>query len=291
MNTSVVSSGGRADALDPASGRSESPTGLAELKAKSGSIAFLLLLTCAATARGGTGDDRWPPFLEPASAFPDGVVDIVERLWLAPTLTRTVRGSPARVPFELYLAFVDEPGVTAAAARHLGLARYEVEAIDGDWYRATDNDGARGVWRVLAREPTRRIVLSRGEHAGRLLGRIGGSALTILDLEPGGEGVQPMLTARVHIENRVAAALARVLIGVFGHLADHKLTEGFRVTAGVAAWAAAQPEEFCAWLTREPIPVARRERLLDTVSGCSLPNGPVTPPRRSAGPATRPLPA
>ena len=106
--------------------------------------------------------------------FPEDVAASVEQLWLAPTLTRTVEGDPARVPFELYLVFVDEPAVTAAAARHLGLARYEVEAIDGGWYRATDNDGASGVWRVLAREPTRRVVLSRGEHSGRLLGHIGG---------------------------------------------------------------------------------------------------------------------
>jgi hypothetical protein len=225
--------------------------------------------------------------------FPEDVAASVEQLWLAPTLTRTVEGDPARVPFELYLAFVDEPAVTAAAARHLGLARYEVEAIDGGWYRATDNDGASGVWRVLAREPTRRVVLSRGEHSGRLLGHIGGSALTIIELESHGDRVRPKLTARVYIDNRVAAALARVLIAVFGHLADHKLTEGFRVTAGVAAWAAEQPQEFCAWLAEAPLPATRRARLLDVVSasprsGCAVTNASLTPPRHSAGPATRP---
>ncbi|HET9491647.1 MAG TPA: hypothetical protein VFR64_18055 [Methylomirabilota bacterium] len=293
MNTSVLSSGGRGDTLDPASERSKSPTAQADLKAKSRIIALLLLLTCAATASGDAGDRHWPPFLAPASMFSEDIVATVERLWSAPTLTRTVQGDPAHVPFELYLALVDEPAVMAAAARHLGLARYEVEAIDDGWYRATDNDGARGVWRILARGPTRRIVLSRGEHSGRLLGHIGGSALTILELEPLGDGVQPRLTAHVHIDNRVAAAVARVLIAVFGHLADDKLAEGFRVTAGVAAWAAAQPEAFCAWLAEAPIPQARRARLLDVVStstpnGCGLANASLTPPRRSAGPATRP---
>lgn len=291
MITPVSGSGRRADTLDPASGTPESRTYPAESKAKNGGLALLLLLTCSATVAAQAGDDRWPPFLGPTTAYPDDIVVTVERLWLAPTLTRTVRATPVRVPFELYATLVDEPEVTAAAARHLGLARYEVTAIDDDWYRATDNDGARGVWRILAREPTRWVVLSRGEHSGRLLGRIGGSALTVIELEPGGEGVQPTLTAHVHIDNRVAAALARVLVTIFGHLADRKLSEGFRVTAAVAEWATGRPEEFCAWLNQQPIPAPRRARLLDVMSECGLAHDTITRPRHSAGPATPPLPA
>lgn len=261
---------------------------LAGRKAKTGGLAFVVLVTCSATARAQAPAAAWPPFLTPASAYSDDVVAAVERLWRAPTLTRTVRASAVHVPFELYLAFVDAPSVTAAAARDLGLARYEVEAIDDDWYRATDNDGARGVWRVLAREHGRRIVLSRGQHSGHLLGRIGGSALTILELESKDESVQSTLTARVHIDNRVAAALARALIAVFGHLADRKLTEGLRVTAGVAAWANARPEEFCGWLVQRP-PMSAREAAPGLVMGCGLASGDIRPPRRSAGPATPPL--
>jgi hypothetical protein len=261
---------------------------LAGRKAKTGGIAFVVLVACTATARAEAPAEAWPPFLTPASAYSGDVVAAVERLWRAPTLMRTVRVSAAHVPFELYLAFVDAPSVTAAAARHLGLARYEVEALDEDWYLATDNDGARGVWRVLVREQKRRIVLSRGQHSGYLLGRIDGSALTILELESKDESVRSTLTARVHIENGAAAALARALVAVFGHLADRKLTEGFRVTADVAAWANAHPEEFCSWLSQLPR-IAAREGAPGVVMGCGLASSGVTPPRRSAGPATPPL--
>jgi hypothetical protein len=229
---------------------------------------LLLIAAGAAGVAGETPDRHWPPFLAPPSAFSRDIATTVERLWLAPTLTRTVRGRPARAPFELYSALVDTPEVTAAAARFLGVARYEVEPIEDGWYRATDNNGARGVWRVLVREPTRRVVLSRGEHSGGLLGRIGGSALTVMEFTAGEGAVRPTLTVHVYIENPVAASLARLLLPMFGRLADHKLAEGFAVTARVAEWARERPQEFCAWLSHEPLPPPRRQRLLAVLTEC-----------------------
>lgn len=237
-------------------------------KAKSGGLALLLLAACTAAVAGETPDSGWPPFLFPRSTFSEDVVVIVERLWLAPTLTRTVRGRPARAPLEMFAALLDSPEVTAAAARFLHLARYEVEPIDVDRYRATDNDGARGTWHVLARSPTRRVVLSRGEHAGSLLGRISGTALTVVEVASIGGGVEPIVTARVHIENPVAAALARLLITVFGRVADRKMIEGVTVTSRVAEWALEQPQEFCDWLAQEPLPPGSRQRLLTVVPEC-----------------------
>lgn len=211
----------------------------------------------------------WPAFLEPRESFPSDVIAAVERVWQEPTLRRTVRGRPARAPFAVHAAFVDTPEVTAAAARFLGLARYQVESLGDDRYRADDGDGARGRYQVLRREPTRRVILSWGEHTGRVLGTIHGSALSVLDFEPGGDGVEQVLTAYVRIENRFAAALARVVLALFGFVADRKLTEGFRVTAGVAEWAAERPDEFCAWLARESLRPERRERLLAALPACA----------------------
>lgn len=193
----------------------------------------------------------------------------MERIWTDPTLTRTVRGRPAHVPFEVYGAFVDAPDVTAAAARFRRQARHEVEALDDDWYRATDNDGSRGIYRVILREPLRRVVVSWGEHSGRILGTISGSALTVVEFQENATGVEQVLTAYVRIDQPVAAAFARLLIPIFGHFADRKLAEGFAVTASVAEWAVEQPREFCEWLAREPLPAARRERVLPVVPGCA----------------------
>lgn len=229
----------------------------------------MLLVAWAAPAAADTSAVPWPPFLGPRLAYPPDVVAAVERIWIEPTLTRTVRGRPAHVPFELYNAFVDAPDVTAAAARFRKLARSEVDALDDDWYRATDNDGSHGMYRVIVREPVRRVVLSWGEHSGRILGTISGSALTVLELRPNGNGVEQVLTAHVRIDQPVAAALARLLITVFGRVADRKLAEGFAVTARVAEWAFEQPREFCEWITHEPLPAARRERMLAVVPGCA----------------------
>jgi hypothetical protein len=204
----------------------------------------------------------WPPFLPDPADLPPNVVRDVERVWRDPTLSRTVKGRPARVPFELYTAFVDMPEVTAAAARHLELADYTVKRLDNETYQADDHDGARGRYRVLVRTPRRRVILSWGRHTGRVLGSIGGSALTVLDLTERDGAVDQQLTAYVLIDNAVAARLARLLVPVFGGLADRKLAEGFAVTAQVAEWAVNRPAEFQAWVERQPLPRERRQVVL-----------------------------
>jgi hypothetical protein len=147
------------------------------------------------------------------------------------------------------------PGTRSSRSRTGGTAR-------------TDNDGARGVWRVLAREPTRRVVLSRGEHTSRFLGRIAGSAFTVMEFVAADDVVQPTLTTRVYIANPVAASLARLLLPLFGRLADRKLGEGFVVTARVAEWAVERPREFCDWLVQAPVALAGRARVLAVLPDC-----------------------
>jgi hypothetical protein len=211
----------------------------------------------------------WPGFLAPRETHLPDVIASVERVWLEPTLSRSVRGKPAAVPFGLYVALVDAPEITARAARVLALARYEVRVLDEDRYQADDNEGARGVYRVLARTPHRRVILSSGEHRGSILGTITGSALTVLDLTERDGAVQPHLSAYVHIDPPVAAWLARLLLPVFGAVADRKLSAGFAVTAGVARWAMEQPAEFCGWLRQESFSRERRDRIVVELAGCA----------------------
>jgi hypothetical protein len=126
---------------------------------------------------------RWPSLLGSREGFPPDVSAAVERVWSEPTLSRTVIGRSARVPLDVYVAFLATPEVTAAAARFRKLGRYEIQALDDNRYWASDGDGARGFAQVLRREPRRLVVLSQGEHTGPFLGAISGSALTVLDLE------------------------------------------------------------------------------------------------------------
>ena len=229
-------------------------------------VALTLVL---ATGASGAPAQPWPPVLGSRASYPPDVSAAVERVWADPTLSRTVRGRAAHVPLDVYVAFLETPDVTAAAARFRGLASYEIRALDDSHYLASDGDGARGSAQVLRRQPRQVVVLSRGEHTGRFLGTISGSALTVIDLEPHRHGVNPTLVAYVYIDNPLAASLARTLVPTFGFIADRKLGEGMRVTAEVAEWAVDPSGGFCDWLVREPLRPARRDRILAVLPSCA----------------------
>jgi hypothetical protein len=236
-------------------------------------IVALLLVVRAEAA-------RWPPFAPARESLTPGVAASIEQVWANPTLVRAVEIEPATVPLGVYAAFIDVPDVTAAAARRLGLAKYEVYRLDDGWYEADDHDGADGVYHVVSREGGRRVVLSWGSHRSAFLGTIRGSALTLVELEDRSESTGQRLTAYVLIDNPLAAVLARVLVTVFGSLADRKLTEGLAVASQVAAWAMTRPAEFCDWLQRSALPVVSRERVQAVLPECgSLPaaSGPPAP--------------
>jgi hypothetical protein len=246
---------------------------------------FAAALLGVATAAGGATGPAWPDFLPRPDRFPPDVVDQVARVWKDPTLTRTVEGPSAAVPLDVYLAFVDAPDVTTAAARFLHIGKQEVRALGDDLYEASDGGGARGRYRVLAREEHRRVILSWGRHRGAWLGTIRGKALTVIDFSPRDGGVDQRLTAYVLIENAVAARLARVFAPIFGGLADRKLTEAFTVVARVTAWAMEHPDEFCEWFARESLADGRYERVQTALDRCGAPGGnqaarPDTPYRR-----------
>lgn len=225
---------------------------------RSTGFAIVVVVALAHGAAGAPDPRAWPPFLPPADRFGASLVATIEHIWRSPTLTRTAAADPVNVPRTTYLAFVDTPDLTAALARHLKLAEYEVEVIGPDWYRADDHGGASGVYRVLVRDESTRVILSWGSHRGEVLGTIRGEALSVMTFETRADGTAPKLTAWVVIENTVAAQIARMLAPVFGALMDRKLTEGFRVTAKVAEWVLADPARFCAWVATSPLSAERR---------------------------------
>jgi len=214
-------------------------------------LSVVLLALAAAWPACSEAIDRWPPFVPPPATLPAAIAAGVEQAWARPTITRRVAGEIARAPLDVYVALIDAPDVTAAAARHLGVARYDVIRRGHDWYEVDDGGGAHGEFHVLTRERTRRVMFSRGRHVGRVLGTIAGAALTDLRFEAQGGEVRQGLTAWVVIDNRVAAVLTRLFVPLFGQVADRKLLEAFRATARVAEWAAGRPPEFCRWLAAE----------------------------------------
>ncbi|HKC96544.1 MAG TPA: hypothetical protein VKG20_00860 [Methylomirabilota bacterium] len=246
-------------------------------------LALAVALLALAAGAGAASPGPWTSLLGPRQSFAPDVSAAVERVWSEPTLQRTLDGRPARVSPDVCMAFLEAPEVTAAAARFRHIARFEIQALDDDHYVASDGDGARGSAQVLRREPRRVVMLSSGEHTGPFLGTISGSALTILDVEPRRDTVNPKLVAYVYIDSPVAATLARALIPTFGFLADRKLGEGMRVTAEVAEWAIEPSGGFCAWLAREPLTSERRARILAAIPSCG-----VAPRRHESAPSQSP---
>src|SRR2546426_732635 len=99
------------------------------------------MFVIAALSASPPAPSAWPPFLPPAASFSPDVAADVERVWSDPTLSRSVEGKGVAVPVALYLAFIDSPDVTAAAARHLKLAKYEVRLQSDGVYAADDQGG------------------------------------------------------------------------------------------------------------------------------------------------------
>lgn len=234
-------------------------------------MALALLAALAALAGAARAEEAgapWPDFLPPRESLPPAIAATVERVWTDRAFSRTVRGPSARAPFDLYAALVDLPDVTAAAARDRGIARHEVRWVEDGTYEATDGSGARGVYRVLVHERTRRVMVSWGEHTGSLLGTIRGEALTVLVLEPRAGEVGQVITAHVRLDSRLLAALARAFLLLFGGVADRKLAEAFALATRVADWAAARPDEFCDWLRRSGLPAERREPVRALLPAC-----------------------
>src|SRR5262249_27571710 len=236
------------------------------------SIAAAMALLGLASISGACGT-QWPPLLGSREAFSPEVSTAVERVWLEPTLSRTIKGPSARVPLDVYVAFVDTPEVTGAAARFRRIQSYDIHALDEDRYWGDDGDGARFLAHVLRREPRRRVLLTQGQQISPVLGTISGSALSVLDLETQEGQITPRLTAYVHIATRGAAAFARALVPAFAFIADRKFGEGLRVTAAVAEWAVDRTGGFCDWLAHEPIPPVQRDRIQSTLPRCTTPTG------------------
>lgn len=230
-------------------------------------VACAVALSAAVTAW-ATAVRDWPPFLRGSGEYPPDIAETIGRLWLAPTFTRTVTAEAASVPLAVFLKFVDAPDVTADLARHLGLTTYDVTVLGGDWYEAGDGNRTHGVYHVLMRDGARRVILSWGTHRSTIVGAIGGSALTRLELADQDGRTAQRLVVNVIVDNALAAGVTRPILLLFGWLVDRKLAEAFRTATAAAQWAHEHPADFCAWLD-SAVAADRRVELRDAFGQCA----------------------
>ena len=79
-------------------------------------LAAATALLALATGASGATANPWPSLVGPREAFSPDVSAAVERVWIEPTFSRTSNGRSPHVPFDVDVAFLDTPEVTAAAA-------------------------------------------------------------------------------------------------------------------------------------------------------------------------------
>src|SRR5207245_1961083 len=107
-----------------------------------------------------------------------------------------------------------------ALVRPLGLtAGATGPPVPPAWPHCARAAGARGMHPLVLRVPSRRWVGAGGLPSRSVLGAIRGSALPVLDLTAHEDAVEQTLTAYVRIDNRVAAAIAKLLVPLCGYLA------------------------------------------------------------------------
>jgi hypothetical protein len=238
-------------------------------------MAVAIVLLANAVASGWTGE-ALPPYLREPERLPAATRAEVSAIWNGRTLSRTALGDPVRVPLDLYRLVLDTPEVTSSAGRYLGVAHYRVVRTGPDAFDVEDGEGARGDYRVVLRTPTERLIVARARRTLRLVGEVRGTTVTLLTLAPetGADGrprVLQRLDSTVRIEHRVVAVVARVLVPLFPQYADRKIGEVFAVATRVAAWAAEEPQAFCAWLATQPDGPRHRETFAATLPACATP--------------------
>lgn len=218
--------------------------------------AVLIAVLAAATNVGAAAEDL-PPWIPEPERLPLEIRAEISAIWKRRTIARTAAGQPAPVPIALYQLFVDAPEITAAAGLHLGVGKYRVTRQGADVYDVEDGDGARGQYRVIARNPIQRVVIAKIERTTRLIGHVRASSLSLLTLTPDiGTDGKPQIAQRVdnvvRIDHRVVALIAKLVLPLFPEYADRKIAEIFNVAAKVSAWGHEQPEAFCQWLAEQP---------------------------------------
>ncbi len=194
-------------------------------------------------------EGAWPPFLPAPSQVPDA--DVVQDLWENVTFKRAVEAPQLNVPMPVYESIIDAPDILAAAANHLGLTDESAEAAPDGGFELHSPDGSVARYRVLVREKERRIILSQGTLVLSGLA-VKATVLGELRISMSNNLIHQNLRVFIRVKNPILSWFAHFVVYFLPKVADQELLRGFRLTHGVATWAASDPAGFCHWLASRP---------------------------------------
>ncbi len=219
-----------------------------------GTVAAVLAGTAliAAVAWGVVGDgrvpfDRLPPPLQVR------VRDVVDHA----AFERGVRDVTFRSREPMFLYFLEHPDFSAAAARALRVANYQVRPQGDGTYWGDDTRGAKGVIEVVYADPQKRVVHAQGTYDTPWLPTIYGRIVLVLDFEhrTGANGhsyARSDIMGYLRVDNRFLHALARLVGPIVVGAVDRKVARTARIAAKVSERAYDDPAGFLEALRKLP---------------------------------------
>ncbi len=138
--------------------------------------------------------------------------------------------------------------------RELKLARYNIYEDDPGSYRWIDPEGVYSRFKLIYKEPGKRIYFGSGYYAGRLTPRIDGSAIIVFlyrQVTVGDKSyMQSEIYGYIQVDNILFSTLAKVLRPILPLVVRKRMGNLINVTRTLSEWIAEDPTEVYHLLAR-----------------------------------------
>jgi hypothetical protein len=163
-----------------------------------------------------------------------------------PTLAHTVSGLRVKSHLPLYEFLLAHPDITAALARALDAATYQVSRDGENGYRGQDGKGAEGHFMLVEQGEGRRVFFAQGTYKKPLLPTIAGRLVLILEYRTDGAEearIENRVQGFVQIDTAIVGTLAKIARPLVKRSLDKKVHHLFEKVNRLVAAASANPAE------------------------------------------------
>ena len=177
---------------------------------------------------------------------PSPVENQVREIRERPTLAHTVSGIRVKSGLPLYEFLLANPDITAALARALGAATYQVSPDGENGFRGQDSKGAQGHFMLVEQGEGRRVFFARGTYKKPLLPTIAGRLVLVLEYRTDGAGeagVENRVQGFVRIDTAIVGTLAKIARPLVKRSLDKKVHYLFQKIDRLLDAALANPSE------------------------------------------------
>ena len=192
----------------------------------------------------------------PLEALPPEVQRLVNDVAGHAVFSHQVRKITYRSRKEVFRFLTEHPEFAATVARILRVGDYQVTRI-ADSYWGDDSRGAKGLFRVLHVDETRRLYYFEGSYSGRLLPTIHGRVLIVEETQhhlsqDGTSYAETKLTGYLRLDSAVTEFLARITRPIAEAAVERKVRRFFRTVSRMSQYAHDDPEGFYEILAQHP---------------------------------------